>query len=196
MLLYPSFSDNYCDAMEEKQHRAQGIFQLGNYSSYAVSYQTQLASRVTPSFAPPVSPLSEDEMDITYNQLLEHHKTRLTQERESFSEQVLRNHTSALKAYLVLCGKDLSQRVSREFTADFLKRMQEFAQLISGGNRKTAADKLSMLRAIKKTVDTLHRKAQWHPCQAFRCSTKSCAWPSPAADKRRKRSRRRSVPHL
>lgn len=163
MLLYPSFSDNYCDAMEEKQHRAHGIFQLGNYSSYAVSYQTQLASRVTPSFAPPVSPLSEDEMDITYNQLLEHHKTRLTQERESFSEQVLRNHTSALKAYLVFCGKDLSQRVSREFTADFLKRMQEFAQLISGGNRKTAADKLSMLRAIKKTVDTLHRKAQLAP---------------------------------
>ncbi|MBD9475208.1 hypothetical protein IB268_19985 [Achromobacter sp. ACM01] len=149
--------------MEEKQQRSQGIFQLGNYSSYAVSYQSQLASRVKPSFAPPVSPLSEDEMDITYTELLEQHKNRLTQERGSFSEQVLRNHTSALKAYLVFCGKELSQRVSREFTADFLKRMQEFAQLVSGGNRKTAADKLSMLRAIKKTVDSLHRKAQLAP---------------------------------
>lgn len=149
--------------MEEKQYKTHGIFQLGNYSAHSVSYQYQLSDCITPKFAFSVSPLPEDEMEITYTELLKHHKERLEREKPSLSEQVLRNHASALNAYLVFCGKDLKQRVSREFTADFIKRMQKFAELISCGNRKTAADKLSMLRALKKTVDTVHRKAQLAP---------------------------------
>jgi len=163
VLWSPSLLINELDAMEEKQHKTQGIFQLGNYSVYSVSYQSKLSHCITPKFTPLVSPLPEDEMEITYTELFERHKERLTREKPSLSEQVLRNHASALKSYLIFCGKTLDQRVSREFTADFLKRMQQFAQLISGSNRKTAADKLSMLRALKKTVDTLHRKAQLAP---------------------------------
>lgn len=72
----------------------------------------------------------------------------------SCSDQVLRNHKSTLNSYLAFCNKTLDNRIGREFTVDFVKQSKAYAELVATTNRKTAADKLSILRAWKRTVDT------------------------------------------
>ncbi|WP_158238575.1 tyrosine-type recombinase/integrase [Pollutimonas subterranea] len=102
-------------------------------------------------------------METTYSQLQEAHRDRLNTEKGEVSEQVLRNHTSVLKSFLVFCNKTMENRVGREFTFDFIKQVSAYGELAGTHNRKTAADKVSILRAWKKTVDLATRVAKLKP---------------------------------
>lgn len=91
---------------------------------------------------------------MTYLELLEIHAARLTKEKSTISDQVHRNHQSALNGYLKFIGKTTNSIVGKEFTTEFHRRALEFIDPISAINRKRAADKLSLLRAWKRTVDS------------------------------------------
>lgn len=121
------------------------------------SMWTQIAVASPPS-------TGEDELDMTYRLLLDSHKERLVFEKGNASEQVLRNHISTLNSYLLFNGKTMENRVGRELTADYLKQIKGYASLLSeSGKRKTVADKLSILRSWKKTVDSVSRAAKLKP---------------------------------
>lgn len=108
------------------------------------------------SLAPPLvaSPpiLGAQELDSTYLQLIGVHEHNLSL-NGPVSDQVVRNHKGTVKAYLAFCSKTLESRVGREFTVEFVEKSRAFANLVSHGNRKAAADKLSILRSWKRTVD-------------------------------------------
>lgn len=100
-------------------------------------------------------------MQITYQQLLGLHEERLTLEKGAPpSQQVLRNHISVFNAFLMFNGKTLEHRVGREFTDEFSKTARAFSDQIAEKNRKTAADKLSILRAWKRSVESLSSAAK------------------------------------
>lgn len=104
-------------------------------------------------FSSPPNKHGEDDMDTTYVQLIEAHKERLLEEKGKLPTQVLKNHLSVLHSYLAFCGKSPENQVGREFSADhFKQRATEFIEAIANPNKKTSADKLSILRGWYKTV--------------------------------------------
>lgn len=98
---------------------------------------------------------SGDDVDITYHLLQDEHKTRLIRENGTISEQVLRNQTSTLNQYLTFIGKSLDNRVGRELLGNFTAKTAEYLRAACSGNKRTGADKMSHLRAWKKTLDKL-----------------------------------------
>ncbi len=100
-------------------------------------------------------------MQITYQQLIEAHEQRLTLEKGTPpSPQVLRNHSSVLNSFLMFIGKSLAHRIGCEFTFEFSKKAREFSDLVAERNRKTAADKLSILRSWERSVKSLSSAAK------------------------------------
>lgn len=97
-------------------------------------------------------------MDVTYAQLQDAHKTRLEAERGSVSSQLLRNHNSTLGMFLGFLGKNSDSKMGKEFFDDFEKSSEEFVAKACPTNKKTAADKLSILRAWKATADTFKKR--------------------------------------
>lgn len=128
--------------MKPTQWTIQHSYVLNFNSKYGIS-----------TFASPPA-LEGVDPNMTYLELLEKHVSRLTKERGSLSEQVRRNHQSTLNSYLKFVGKTMSSIVGKEFTADFQSRAVAFAEPIAAMSRKTAADKLSILRAWRRTVDS------------------------------------------
>lgn len=94
-------------------------------------------------------------METTYAKLIDEHCQRLQANRVQASGQVIRNHMSVINGYMMFCGKTPEHRVSRELTVDFVKQSKAFVELTAANNRKTAADKLSILRSWQKTVNSL-----------------------------------------
>ncbi|KNE27043.1 hypothetical protein [Achromobacter spanius] len=92
-------------------------------------------------------------MDTTYLQLIGVHEHNLTFIRGPISDQVLRNHKAALNSYLAFCNRTVESRIGREFTVEFARQSRAYGAFIATDNRKSAADKLSILRAWKRTVD-------------------------------------------
>lgn len=92
-------------------------------------------------------------MTITYLQLTAIHKETVEAKNGLMTDQVFRNHRSTLKAYLTFCNRDEDCMVGREFTVEFQKKIRLFGDHIALQNRKTAADKLSILRTWKRSVD-------------------------------------------
>ena len=128
--------------MKPAQWTIQHSYVLNFNSKYGIS-----------TFASPPA-LEGVDPNMTYLELLEKHVSRLTKERGALSEQVRRNHQSTLNGYLKFIGKTMGSIVGKEFTADFQSRAVEFAEPIAAISRKTAADKLSILRAWRRTVDS------------------------------------------
>lgn len=120
--------------------------------SYWVSFSqlSPLGFSVRTVASPPN--LGESDLDSTYMHLISAHEHGLTLNNPC-SDQVLRNHKSTLNSYLAFCNKTLDSRIGREFTVDFVKQSKAYTELVATTNRKTAADKLSILRAWKRTVD-------------------------------------------
>lgn len=110
--------------------------------------------------SPPVT--GDDQLRITNEQLHEHHKNRITAEKGEFSLQVWRNHLSALNTYQTFCGKSPESPVGRELTFDFSENSGRFVDAVCS-NKKTAADKMSLLRAWKTSVDELIGKKKCAP---------------------------------
>jgi hypothetical protein len=108
--------------------------------------------------SPPTN--GEDELNLTYEELKAAHKERLIKKKGDVPEQVLKNHNSTLNSYLTFCGKDLRSQVGREFTNDFMTQSQAYGAVIAEHSAKTAADRLSILRAWKQTVDRTGRKSK------------------------------------
>lgn len=94
-------------------------------------------------------------MDITYNELQELHRARLAAAKLSFSEQSFRNQLSTLNTFLAFLGKSLGNRVGRELLSDFSRASREYLEVTCRSSRKTAADKMSHLRAWKKTAEAI-----------------------------------------
>jgi len=102
------------------------------------------------------SPFRErDDMDITYWQLQDAHKARLEAERSTISQQSLRNHVSVLKTYLTYLGKSPESKIGKEFLDEFKIKAIQYVDTVCAGKTKTAADKMSILRAWRKTVESL-----------------------------------------
>jgi hypothetical protein len=102
-------------------------------------------------------------MELTFVQLQEAHKKRLLEDKGDLPIQVLRNHLSVLNSYLAFCGKTTENMVGREFTIDFTKKSADFIKLVCPGNKKTASDKMSILRAWYKTVSKLNKIERLKP---------------------------------
>lgn len=97
-------------------------------------------------------------MDTTYVQLIEAHKERLLEEKGELPIQVLKNHLSVLNSYMTFCGKVRENQVGRELSKEYFKqRSAEFIEAIAGSNKKTSADKLSILRGWYKTVEYIQQ---------------------------------------
>lgn len=105
------------------------------------------------SFASPPPSSGVDDLNTSYLQLIGVHEHNLSLISGPVPDQVLRNHKATLNAYLAFCNKTPESRVGREFTVDFMKQSRAFGDFIATGNRKTAADKLSILRSWRRTVD-------------------------------------------
>lgn len=118
--------------------------------SYVLSFSSKYGISTVAS---PPAP-GEIDPSMTYLELLEKHIARLTDERGALSDQVRRNHQSTLNGYLKFVGKTMSSAVGKELTTDFQGRATAFIEPISTISRKTAADKLSILRAWRKTAET------------------------------------------
>lgn len=135
---------------------------LSNYGSYYYLVSRPLApswgnlNRISVA-SPPTSGV--DDLDTNYLQLIGVHEHNLTITGGPVSDQVMRNHKATLTSYLAFCNKTLESRVGREFTVEFAQKSRAFGELIATGNRKTAADKLSILRSWKRTVDKHVRAA-------------------------------------
>lgn len=131
----------------------------GEWTYSSITYSWVYESKSVAS--PPC--LGDKDLETTYTQILIAHEERLKNFRGTVSAQVLMNHKSALNSFLTFCGKTLENRVGREFMADFVSKARSYVELAHAANRKTAADKLSILRNLKKTVDVVTRKAMLHP---------------------------------
>lgn len=125
------------------------------YGSFSYLFSIPFAPTWGGSINPVASPPSSgvDDLDTTYLQLIGVHEHNLSIINGQVSDQVLRNHKATLNSYLVFCNKTLESRVGREFTVEFTKQSRAFGDFIAAGNRKTAADKLSILRSWKRTID-------------------------------------------
>ena len=120
--------------------------------SYVVSWSSTVLSASPPSPQGIV-------LDSNYLQLYGVHEKNLELMSGPVSAQVLRNHKATLKSYLIFCNRNEESRVGREFTVDFIKRSRAFGDHVAVQNRKTAADKLSILRSWKRTIDKQIREA-------------------------------------
>lgn len=101
-------------------------------------------------------------MDTTYSQLQETHRDRLTKERGETPIQVLRNHQSVLNSYLAYCGKSVANRIGQEFLGDFITKTAGFIEVVAT-NKKAAADRMSILRSWKISVDAVIKGARRNP---------------------------------
>lgn len=97
-------------------------------------------------------------MDVTYAQLKDAHKNRLESERGAVSDQLLRNHSSTLNTFLLHIGKTLESKVGTELLQGFEEAAAKFVSTTSPTNKKTAADKLSILRAWRATAESFTKK--------------------------------------
>lgn len=97
-------------------------------------------------------------MNVTYEQLKVAHKTRLESETASVSEQRLRNHYSALNKFLSFIGKTMDDTVGAELLSDFEVESAKFISATCPNNKKTAADKLSILRSWKKSAEQFNSR--------------------------------------
>lgn len=97
-------------------------------------------------------------MNVTYAQLVVAHQNRLASERTSVSQQMLRNHSSVLNTFITFIGKTTDSHVGPELLEDFQLRAHEYVNKFCPTNKKTAADKLSILRSWKLTAESLNRK--------------------------------------
>lgn len=126
-----------------------------NYGSFSYLVSTPIAPSwghsVHQTASPPLSGV--DDLNTTYLQLFGEHEKNLVFIGGTVSDQVLRNHKATLNSYLTFCNRTVENRVSREFTVEFVKQSKAFGDFIATENRKTAADKLSILRSWKRTVD-------------------------------------------
>lgn len=121
------------------------------------SYSFTIKLDYTPAgwvpFSSPPGKHGDDEMDTTYVQLIEAHKARLLEEKGEVPAQVVKNHLSVLNSYLSFCGKTQENKVGRELSKEhFRQRSAEFVEGIASTNKKTSADKLSILRSWYRTV--------------------------------------------
>lgn len=125
-------------------------YQIGNKSPSSFCFKWNLG--VLPILSPTLPGV--DELDITYLELVGIHEANLSL-KNPVSDQVLRNHKGTLKAYLAFCNKSMESKLGREFTVstEFRKQFKAFRDVIAAENRKTAADKCSILRSWKKTID-------------------------------------------
>jgi integrase/transcriptional regulator with XRE-family HTH domain len=132
---------------------------------YSFSYkvdQTSPWSSVGTLWALPPTNLGASHLDTTYAQLQELHRKRLTDEKIELSVQVLKNHLSTLNSYLAFCGKSVQNRIGLEFTSNFKTQAQRFVSAVCT-HKKTAADKMSILRAWKLSVDQLVKAVHRNP---------------------------------
>jgi len=113
-------------------------------------------------WASPPKTYGDDELDTTYSQLQETHRDRLTKERGESPIQVLRNHLSVLNSYLAFCGKSVANRIGQEFIGDFATKTAAFLNTVAK-NKKAAADRMSILRAWKVSVDFVVKSARRTP---------------------------------
>lgn len=97
-------------------------------------------------------------MDVTYAQLQDAHKTRLVTERGSVSMQLLRNHNSTLNTFLSFLGMTSENKIGKEILDDFEESSAAFVAETCPTNKKTAADKLSILRAWKVTAESFNKR--------------------------------------
>ena len=123
------------------------------------SYVLTLSKQGIDTFASPPA-LGEFDLNMNYLELLEKHVVRLIKEKGALSDQVRRNHQSTLNSYLKFIGKTMNSFVGKEFTTEFHNRSVAFIEPISVVSRKTAADKLSILRSWKRTVDSTTEAAK------------------------------------
>lgn len=124
---------------------------------YSFSYKVDLTppcGSVGSSWALPPNYLGASDLDTTYALLQELHQKRLTDERIELSVQVLKNHLSTLSSYLAFCGKSVQNRIGLEFTRNFAEQAKRFVTAVCT-HKKTAADKMSILRSWKLSVDKL-----------------------------------------
>jgi transcriptional regulator with XRE-family HTH domain len=91
----------------------------------------------------------------TYSQLIEKHTAALRREtRANSQQQVIRNHLTALRAFLKATYKSEQSIVGAELAADFTQRLNEHLANSSLADR-SKADRKSLLRAWKSTYDGL-----------------------------------------
>ncbi len=99
-----------------------------------------------------------DVLDTTYLQLYGVHEKNLELANGQVSDQVLRNHKATLSSFLAFANRTTQSRIGREFTVEFVKMSRAYAESIAVQNRKTAADKMSILRSWKRTIDRYVRE--------------------------------------
>jgi integrase/transcriptional regulator with XRE-family HTH domain len=91
----------------------------------------------------------------TYSQLIEKHTAALRRDtRPSSQKQVIRNHGTALRAFLKSSYKSEQSIVGPELAADFTQKLNAHLATCSLGER-SKADRKSLLRAWKSTYDSL-----------------------------------------
>lgn len=110
----------------------------------------------------PPNPYGDDVLDTTYSQLQETHRDRLTKENGQVPVQVLRNHQSVLNSYLAYCGKSVANRIGQEFIGNFISRTAAYVNTVAK-NKKGAADRMSILRSWKISVDVVLKAARRQP---------------------------------
>lgn len=125
------------------------------YGSFSYLASTPVAPSWSMNISQAASPPSSgvDDLNTTYLQLIGVHEHNLEIIGGAVSNQVLRNHKATLNSYLAFCNRTVENRVGREFTVEFSKQSRAYGDFIATDNRKTAADKLSILRAWKRTID-------------------------------------------
>jgi integrase len=102
---------------------------------------------------------SEQELHITYQELIAHRKRELNTAAEPHAltdTQVFRNNLSTLHSFLAFCGKTDEATVGREMTIAYAERRDAYLEsLTSTLSERTVSDRRSHLRGWQRAAEEL-----------------------------------------
>ncbi len=102
-------------------------------------------------------------MAATYENLIEIHLKRLTEQSKSRSlEQVKRNHMTAIRAFLQTLKKSITSPVGAELTGEFDTQVAEHLKNANLSSR-SSSDRRSLLMAWKTTYELMNVAAELEP---------------------------------
>lgn len=121
---------------------------------------------------------ADPEMDLTYTQLVELHRLRISDISSAGSTppidtQVFRNHRSTLNSFLNFLGKSEANRVGPEFIAQFETRSREYL-LQWENNPKSRSDRQSHLRSWHLTVQEIQNQQSPTKERPFHAELRRC----------------------
>lgn len=94
-------------------------------------------------------------MSATYAQLIEKHTTRLQNDSTSLAaQQILRNHMTALRAWMSFLGKSETSTIGQELTIEFSESVKRHVASLDLGQR-SKSDRRSLLNAWRLTFDLM-----------------------------------------